>query len=188
MPADTRTRPAYRSLAILYAGVLAVALALTWVYLGMRAVMDIGGACGEGGPYVPVRPCPDGAAALLSVGIPLMIVAAFVGTAIGVGLGAPNLLVPMWAFLFGSLGWNFLEYGAFTDGIVWGWLVCGVVFEAMALPALLVMLPVGRRDWTPQVRPAEPGAGHAARQWVVTYAVLSAVGVVLAVWSYRAWS
>ena len=188
MAVDAPARaPGYKSLATLYACVLLVALALTWIYLSMRAVMDIGGACAEGGPYVSAQPCPDAAAALLSLGVPLMMIAAFAGTAAAVAHGAPNLIVPMWGFLFGSLGWNFLEYGVFTDGIVWGWLLCGVVFELMAIPAFLVMLPVGRRNWTPQVKPP-PDAGHATLRWAATYAVLAAVGVGLAVWSYRAWS
>ena len=39
--------------------------------------------------------------------------------------------------LFGSLGWNFLEYAFAEDGIVMGWLIPGIMFELMALPALL---------------------------------------------------
>jgi hypothetical protein len=37
--------------------------------------------------------------------------------------------------LFGSLGWNFLEYGlTFEEGaIVWGWVIPGVVFVLMAV-------------------------------------------------------
>jgi hypothetical protein len=31
---------------------------ITLVFLGMRAVMDIGGACADGGPYVSANPCP----------------------------------------------------------------------------------------------------------------------------------
>lgn len=185
--ADVVERTSVRSLVVLYTSVILVALCLTWIFLSMRAVMDIGGACAEGGPYVSAQPCPDAASVLLSLGIPVMMVASFVGTAAAVGRGAPNLLVPMWAFLFGSLGWNFLEYGAFTDGIVWGWLLCGVLFEAMALPAFLVMLPLGGRSWTPTVR-STPDASHARLAWVAAYAVLSVAGVVLAAWSYSAWS
>lgn len=188
MAVDAPARaPGYTSLATLYTCVLLVALSLTWIYLGMRSVMDIGGACAEGGPYVTAQPCPDAAAVLLSLGVPLMMIAAFVGTAAAVPHDAPNLIVPMWGFLFGALGWNFLEYGVLTDGIVWGWLLSGVVFEAMAIPAFLVMLPVGRRDWTSKVRP-QPDAEHASLRWAATYALLGVVGVGLAVWSNRAWS
>ena len=41
----------------------------------------------------------------------------------------------MWGVLFGSLGWNFLEFAFKGADIVWGWLVCGVLFWPMALPA-----------------------------------------------------
>jgi hypothetical protein len=70
---------------------------------------------------------------------------------------------------------------------VWGWLICGVLFELMAIPAFLVMLPVGRGTWTPKVRPP-PDAEHASLRWAATYAVLGVAGVVLALWSFRAWS
>jgi hypothetical protein len=36
----------------------AVACGMTLLFLGMRSVMEIGGACAEGGPFVPVRPAP----------------------------------------------------------------------------------------------------------------------------------
>ena len=40
-----------------------------------------------------------------------------------------------WPALFLSLGWNFLEFGfdppGEDDGLVWGWIVCGVVFWLM---------------------------------------------------------
>ena len=178
-------RTAYRPLAFLFGSVLVLALTLTWTCLGMRAVMDIGGACAEGGPYVPVQDCPDAAAVLLSVGIPLMVIATFVGTAVAVSRSAPDLLVPMWALLFGSLGWNFLEYGAFTDGLVWGWLVCGIVFELMALPAVLVLLRSGRVGELP----ITPGSSVlSTRGWWAAYLVVGAIGLALGIGSYSAWS
>ena len=36
------------------------ACGLTWLYLGMRRVMEVGGACADGGPYVSAQPCPEG--------------------------------------------------------------------------------------------------------------------------------
>jgi hypothetical protein len=77
-------------------------------------------------------------------------VSIFVGLA-GVGFvlagtfrGGPKLVALAWPALFLALGWNFLEY-AFDppppdDGVVWGWLICGVVFVAMGgIPLLLVL-------------------------------------------------
>ena len=178
-----------RRLAVLYASVLVMLLATTWVFLGMRSVMDIGGTCGSGGPYEIATPCPTNVAVFLTVGIPIMLIAAFVGSAVAMGLGAPNLLLPMWWLLFGSLGWNFLEYGLFSGEVVWGWVLCGVMFELMALPALLIQLPWG---WSgpagvqARITPAEPTAS--ATPWVVAYLLLGAVGVALGWWSFNAWS
>ena len=46
-----------------------------------------------------------------------------------------------WAALFGSLGWNFMEYGVFDSptGIEWGWAIPGVLFWLMAAGPLLVL-------------------------------------------------
>ena len=93
---------------------------------------------------------------LIAIAIPVMLITAMVGSAAAMSINAPNLLIPMWGVLFGSLGWNFLEF-AFTGGdIVWGWLVCGVVFWLMALPAVFGIL-AGVKN---AVRPAEPAAAR----------------------------
>ncbi len=157
---------------ILAAAVAVIGVMLTWTYLGMRAVMDIGGACATGGPYVPVQPCPQGASVMLSVAIPVLLLATFAATALAVMLNAPTLLIPMWVLLFGSLGWNFLEYAFAPDGLVVGWLVCGIMFELMALPALLL---IGRPD------------GRALRWWLA-YAVAGAAGLLIGLWSFRSWA
>ena len=39
-----------------------------------------------------------------------MLITAMFGSAAAMSVSAPNLLVPMWGLLFGSLGWNFLEF------------------------------------------------------------------------------
>ena len=88
--------------------------------------------------------------------------------------GAPDLLIPMWLLLFGLLGWNFLEYGLFNGDIVWGWLVCGVLFEAMAFPALLILLPWGN-DGPKQLNPRPEGAAR----WWAAYVVLGVTGAAL---------
>ena len=162
-------------------------LALTWTFLGMRSVMDIGGACAEGGPYVPVQPCPDGTW-MLALAIPMLIVVAMTGSAVAIGMGAPNLLVPMWGLLFGSLGWNFLEYGAFSGELVWGWIICGVVFELMALPVLLLAVSSlrGGTSWSPPTAPAATATN--GLWWWPAYAVLAVIGAALGTWSFRAWS
>jgi hypothetical protein len=184
-PAPARPLPLIR-LSVLVLTVPLIALAITWTYLGMRAVMDIGGACASGGPYVSVQPCPAGSDVLISVGIPLLLLATFAASAAAWTLGAPTLILPMWVALFGSLGWNFLTYAfAFEDGIVVGWLVCGIVFELMALPALVLIIV------TDAVRlpGAVAGTAHAPRwRWWVFYALASAAGLWLGLWTFRAWT
>ena len=168
-------------LAVLVASVALVALTITWTFLGMRAVMDIGGACATGGPYVPVQPCPEGASVMLSVAIPVLLLATFAGTAVAVMVKAPTLLLPMWVLLFGSLGWNFLEYAFKGEGVEISWLVCGIVFEAMALPAAALLFVTGS---------SVPGEGTMSNRgrWWLLYAATGAAGLLAGLWSFQSWS
>lgn len=155
--------------------VAVMAVAVTVIYRSMRSVMEIGGACASGGPYVPVQSCPDGTW-MIGPAIPVLILAAMIGTGIAVAVKAPNLIVPMWAALFGALGWNFIDF-AFQDGeVVAGWLICGVMFWLMALPAVFAVVGGGllRR----RIRTL-PGAAPA---WWLAYAVAAAAGVWLGSW------
>ena len=110
----------------------------------MRAVMDVGGMCAEGGPYVIETTCPEGTslATLLGIlgGLAALGLAAWKGAAIGEG--AVAVLFLAWPALFGVLGLNFLQYGfdppGDDPGWAWGWLICGIVFEAMAFGPLLL--------------------------------------------------
>lgn len=173
----SRTAPA-----ITVAAVLVVAVTLTWTFFSMRAVMDVGGACADGGPYVSAQPCPDGTV-LMAVGVPVMLLTAILGSGVAMSVGAPNLLVPMWGLLFGSLGWNFLEYAVKGPDLVWGWLVCGVMFWLMAAPALLlVLVTVKNAVWPPD--PPPPGTG--SRWWVPAYAALLSVGFLVGGWTFAA--
>jgi hypothetical protein len=118
-----------------------------------------------------------------------MVIAAMLGSYVAFRLSAPGLLLPMWAALFGSLGWNFLEYGFGDDGPVWGWVVCGVVFELMALPALAVI--VGAR-WLADKGVSIPRLPGQAEQsprelvWYAAYAALIVAGVAVGWWSFDA--
>ncbi|MDQ3916757.1 MAG: SHOCT domain-containing protein [Actinomycetota bacterium] len=120
--------------------------AMTLLYLGMRAVLDVGGACASGGPYVPRVQCPQG--------IPLLMTGAVWGGLIFLGLylwatvkhDVPTLVGFAWPALFLSLGWNFLAFGLdppFGEGIVWGWIVCAAAFALMGgLPLLVMARPI----------------------------------------------
>jgi len=133
---------------VLYAvGVAGLAMCLTFVFLAMRAVMDVGGFCAEGGPYVIETHCPDGVPLVLIGGIFGLFgfggLMAWKGSMIGEPYGALVLLA--WPALFLSLGWNFLEYALTPlagQGIVWGWLIPGVLFVLMGGLPLLAALPI----------------------------------------------
>jgi hypothetical protein len=152
---NSESRYGVVDVALYLLGVAGLAACLTLVFLSMRAVMDVGGFCAEGGPYEIQTHCPEGTALLL----PLAIFAGL-GSAALVGwkgqlLGSPfgSLVALAWPALFISLGWNFLEYGLFADknGVVWGWLIPGIVFEVMGIVPLVGLLPSRRTGstWTP---------------------------------------
>jgi hypothetical protein len=150
-----------------------LACGLTWLYLGMRSVMEIGGACAEGGPYEIAQPCPDGVPALMVGGIfgGVICLGLFLWFSSRLGGSYSGLAAFAWPALFLSLGWNFLEYGldppGEDDGLVWGWLFCAVVFFGMGgLPLLALARPSSLRKllWPPDpdpfdrsVRPAPIG-------------------------------
>ncbi|QIG43945.1 hypothetical protein G5V58_15245 [Nocardioides anomalus] len=163
--------------------VLVVAVCITWAFLSMRAVLAVGGSCADGGPYVSAQPCPDGAV-LISIAIPVMLLTAMAGSALATSVDAPNLLIPLWAGLFGALGWNFMEYGVLGPDVVWGWLVCGAVFWLMAAPAVYAVLVAVHRAVVPAPRPSPQYDG--ARWWVPAYAVLSSAGALLGAWTWTA--
>lgn len=140
-----------------------VACGLTLVYLSMRAVMDVGGFCAQGGPFVVETECPDNVPGLMVGGLLGGLVLAFVYIGVAVTRKIPSFAGLLWSALFLSLGWNFLEYAFDSpvgDGVVWGWLVCGVVFMLMGGLPLIAMLPATVRGFTrEETRPAGWPAG-----------------------------
>ena len=134
-------------------GSLAVATAcLAVLFLGMRSVMEIGGFCASGGPYVIEDPCPKGAAWMMPVSIMLGLLALGIHVVASFGLPGPRFALLAWPALFLSLGWNFWEYGLDPGaenggGTAVGWIVCGVVFVLMGGVPLVGLLasPTGRR-------------------------------------------
>jgi hypothetical protein len=154
-----------------YAG---LAMCITLVFLGMRAVMDVGGSCADGGPYVSSQSCPEGSTIALMggmfAGFGFGALATMGGAAVGgIWAGAPFMA---WAALFGSLGWNSLDYGVVSAppgaGIDGGALLCGVVFWIMAAGGLVPLLAIagGRGSssrWTGGATTALRGPGQPAR-------------------------
>lgn len=131
-------------------GVAILAGSLTLLFLSMRAVLDIGGACASGGPYVPRVECPDAVVAFT----PLSIFTGLAGVGLmvwgGSAIAGPwaSLALLAWPALFVSLGWNFLEYGFLppggAEGWVWSWIFCGVVFMVMGLVPLIGAIGLAR--------------------------------------------
>jgi hypothetical protein len=135
------------------ASLAVVSACLTILFLAMRSVMDVGGFCAEGGPYVIATPCPKGVPGLMLGGIWIGMIAVFVYRWQASKAGAVSLVLLLWPALFLSLGWNFLEYGVsppFDGGLAWGWLVPGVLFVLMGgIPLLWAVPEMVRRDSRP---------------------------------------
>ena len=129
-----------RAVAWLLVAAAGLAACITLLFLGMRAVMDIGGACADGGPFVSAQPCPEGVALLMPLGMLGLFGFGAVGFWAGARVGGAWAALPLlaWPALFLSLGWNFLEFGLAPPpelgpdgGPVWGWLIPGVIFVLM---------------------------------------------------------
>jgi hypothetical protein len=136
------------------AGVFGLSFAVAGIWLGMRAVMDIGGTCASGGPYVIETTCPDGVDLLLFLAFPLGFASAGLMVWKGARLGAAyaGLVALAWPALFLGLGWNFLEYAVrnpFGEGVELGWLIPGVIFVVMG--GLPLAAWVGARGHGPVV-------------------------------------
>ncbi len=138
-----------RAVAGLLVAAFGLGLSITLLFLSMRAVMDVGGMCAEGGAYEIRQHCPEGAPLASIVGMVGLFAFGGLGIWAGSVLGGAWSSLPYlaWPALFGSLGYNFLEYAFSPAGGTstpeWGWLVCGVVFEAMAFGPLIVLVAWG---------------------------------------------
>jgi hypothetical protein len=60
MLTSTRSSTPWPSVLGFLVGLAGIAGSITVVFLGMRSVLDVGGQCASGGPYVIATPCPDG--------------------------------------------------------------------------------------------------------------------------------
>lgn len=140
-----------------FVSAVGVSASLTVLFLGMRSVMEIGGACADGGPFVPVRPCPGGVPLLMVAGVWLGLLFAAVYFWQSLSHGVPSLAGLLWPALFLSLGWNFLEFGLDppgAEGVAWGWLVCAALFFAMGGVPLRFVLPRVARSFTGRGTPS----------------------------------
>ena len=163
---SSRKSPRITDVVLYLVGEAGLAAAITLLFLGMRPIMDVGGMCAEGGPYAIQQHCPEGAALVFFLGfmggLASLFLAAWKGSSIGGGAGSVVFLA--WPALFGALGFNFLQYGFVPPGDdpgwAWGWLICGIVFEAMAFGPLLLPLLLG---FLTAPAAGVGGAAHVAR-------------------------
>jgi hypothetical protein len=147
-----------RTLVGYLAGIVVGTTSITLLFLGMRSVMDIGGACADGGPYVTAQPCPSGTAfAMVSAMFGLFGAAGLImwfGSQISTA--AASVVALGWPALFLSLGWNFIAYGFHPPdgepGVVWGWLIPGILFWIMGAAPLVIAIAAWR-----EARAGRPG-------------------------------
>ncbi|MEZ5161538.1 MAG: hypothetical protein R2709_12855 [Marmoricola sp.] len=157
--------------------VAVMSLAVTMICLAMRAVMDVGGACATGGPYVSAQQCPDGSW-MIAVAVPVLILGAIVGTSISGAMVRPPSSCPCGLGCLALLGWNFFVYAFAGDDVVAAWLVCGVLFWLMAAPAVLAIIASGF------VRRFMPKLPMSLPIWWLGYLVAGGAGVWLGTWSW----
>jgi hypothetical protein len=116
------------------AGITLGTMSVTLLFLGMRAVMDVGGACADGGPNVSAQPCPDGVPIAMVGGMFGLFGAAGLIVWFGsrIGKGAASIVALGWPALFLSLGLNFMDYSIHPPDTeatpVWAWLIPGILF------------------------------------------------------------
>ncbi|MEA2633057.1 MAG: hypothetical protein QOE66_3276 [Chloroflexota bacterium] len=144
---DTASGPSSRTALLYLVGIAGLAFSIALMFIEMRAVLDVGGSCADGGPYVSAQPCPDGTW--------LMFLAIFGGFGwgalafwAGASIGGRYASVPFlaWPALFCTLGFNFLQYGVAPPGgggVELGFLIPGILFELIGGIPLVLGLKFG---------------------------------------------
>ena len=147
-----------RVLAGYLVGIALGTLSVTLLFLGMRAVMDVGGACADGGPYASAQPCPDGVPLAMVGGLFGLFGAAGLIVWFGsrIGKAAASVVALGWPALFLSLGLNFMDYAFHPPDPgptpVWAWFIPGVLFWLIGGAPLAVGLLAWR-----EARAGRPG-------------------------------
>ena len=147
-----------RVLAGYLVGIVVGTMSITLLFLGMRAVMDVGGTCADGGPYVSAQPCPNGVPLAMVGGMFGLFGAAGLIVWFGsrIGAAAASIVAIGWPALFLSLGLNFLDYAFHPPDNeatpVWGWLIPGILFWLLGGAPLAVGLLAWR-----EARAGRPG-------------------------------
>ena len=124
-------------------GIAGFTFRLTCIYLAMRGIMRLSGFVATGGPYVIAHHAPNWF---------WLFPVSFVGGVIFMvfnqvnprRIGGLNLMIWLFPAVFTSLGYNFFEFVINPPGpprgIVWGWLICGILFALMGLIPLIMII------------------------------------------------
>jgi len=165
---------------LIFASLAGAVAGLTLLFLGMRGVMDIGGSCASGGPFVAARPCPDGTGPAVFAGIWGGVICLGIYAWLTLTRHVPGFLPLAWPALFLSLGYNFLQYGVDPPagapaGLDMGFLVCAVLFGVMGgAPLLIFVIPIAR-SLSPFGHPPAARPAPATRAGAVIAAALPGV-------------
>ena len=131
-----------RSIGIII-GVTGFIFSLTCIYLAMRGIMKLGGFVATGGPYHIAHHAPNWFW-LFPVSFAGGIIFMVFNQVNARRIGGLNLMIWLFPAVFISLGYNFFDFALNPpgppQGIVWGWLICGITFALMGvLPLILIV-------------------------------------------------
>ena len=173
--------PTTGRLAALVASLFVAGIGLAWSYLSMRSVMAVG-TCADGGPYVSAQHCPPGSG-YAGIAIPLLVLAGILGTFLAASMAAPNLLVPLWLAIAAGLSGKFFANAFSAAELDPGYLVLGIVFGVLAVPAVGVIAVWWRRS----ARLRSPGQ-LGAPTWVLVYSLAGAAGGLVGAVTFLSWT
>lgn len=141
------------------------------------AVINVGGYCAEGGPYVIAQHCPRGSAVVLSAGIPLLFLVGFLYV-MAKPLSWPPTIGWLWPVLFVGMAIAFFIGAANAPGgIGWVGIITGIVMLAIGLaPAFLF----AGRSRDSSSRPL----GERLRGPEISQAVVLLAGVGFGIWAW----
>lgn len=149
------------------------------VIMAALAVINIGGYCAEGGPYVIARHCPDGSALVLSLGIPLLFLLGFL-YAMAKPSSWPSTFGWLWPVLFVGMAVAFFIGAANAPGgIGWAAVVTGIVMLVIGIAPIVIF--AGRSSDSSKPPLSSRLSGPAVAQGVVLV-----IGVGFGAWAFSA--
>ena len=149
------------------------------VIMAALAVINVGGYCAEGGPYVIAQHCPDGSAVVLSLGIPLMFLLGFF-YAMAKPAPWPSTFGWLWPVLFVGMAIAFFIGAANAPGgIGWAAIVTGIVMLVLGVAPIVIF--AGRSSDSSRAPLSSRFSTPAAIQGSVLV-----VGVAFGAWAFGA--